>query len=115
MAVKPEIIATINALTATNSSVQGIAASSGKKLTGVLVINASTNTATCSLQHGTAAYTVGSSSFFTSNITAGQYARDNMEIPGTTDPDSSGMNIESGVSLRRLAGQPIVVLFTRKD
>ena len=115
MAVKPEIIATINALTATNSSVQGLPASSGKKLTGALVINASTNTATCSLQHGTAAYTVGSSSFFTSKITGGQYARDSWELPGANDPDASGMNIESGVSLRRLAGQPIVILFTRKD
>lgn len=115
MAKRPEIIATVNALTATNSSLQAIAAASGKKLVGVASVNASTNTAVAVINHATATYTVGASTIFSSKITGGQYSRDSWSVPGSENSENVGLNIESGLSLRRLAGMPIVTIFTRKD
>lgn len=110
MALRAEIKAVISAMTATNSSVQVIAASSGYKLVGINITNASTNTAVAFVNHGTS-HAVGTV-ISGARLTAGQGERNTWEIPGSGQ--DMGLNVESGVFLRRIAGQPIVTLFYRK-
>lgn len=112
MALKPEVKVVITALTATNSSVQAIAASSGYKLQGIMFVNASTNTAVAFVNHGTS-HAVGTT-FASFRTTGSQGTREVVEIPGLGQDGGPGMNVESGVFLRRISGQPIVALFYRK-